>query len=88
MKFDLGQVVVTPGAQEALSNWGENVDALLSRHQTGDWGDVSEEIRKVNEEGVAGQRNLVSIYTTPSGTAITVFTKADRSMTLVHLGPM
>ena len=85
MKFSLGQIVVTPKAEEALHDWGQSAESLLARHQSGDWGDVSDEQRRVNEDGLGKRFNLVSCYHTPSGQSLTVFTKADRSFTLVHI---
>jgi hypothetical protein len=37
-KFDLGQVVITPGAIVVLIFNGINPNELLHRHLTGDWG--------------------------------------------------
>jgi hypothetical protein len=87
MKFPLGQIVVTPKAEEVLQHWGQSADAILARHQSGDWGEVSDEQRRVNEDGLGKRFNLVSCYHTPSGQWLTVFTKADRSLTLVSISP-
>jgi hypothetical protein len=47
--FDLGQVVATPGALAALEKAGQNAMDLLSRHVTGDWGELSEDDCKENQ---------------------------------------
>jgi hypothetical protein len=47
--FDLGQLVATPGALAALEKSGQNPMAFLSRHVTGDWGELSEDDRKENQ---------------------------------------
>jgi hypothetical protein len=47
--FDLGQLVATPGALTALEKAGQNAMELLSRHVTGDWGDIPKEDRKENQ---------------------------------------
>jgi len=38
--FDLGQLVATPGALTALEKTGQNRMEFLSRHVTGDWGEI------------------------------------------------
>jgi hypothetical protein len=46
--FDLGQLVATPGALAALEKSGQSPMDLLSRHVTGDWGEIPEEDRNEN----------------------------------------
>ncbi len=43
--FDLGQIVATPGALEALQDAGQQPHVFLTRHATGDWGDLDDEDR-------------------------------------------
>ncbi len=84
-KFTLGDVVVTNRAAEILAAANLAVDALLQRHQSGDWGDVSDDQRQINDDGVSRSYSLVSSYSTRGGHTVAVFTMADRSRTLVHL---
>ena len=86
-KFDLGRVIITPTASAALQADGKTPADLLSRHQSGDWGDVTEQERSLNERGLAGHFNLQSVYKTIRGDRVAVVTKADRSLTLVHIDP-
>ena len=44
--FPLGQIFLTIGAKEALKESGENAFDFLSRHQTGDYGDLCEEDKR------------------------------------------
>ena len=46
--FDLGQLVATPRALAALEKAGQNAMDFLSRHVTGDWGELREDDRKEN----------------------------------------
>ena len=85
--FELGKLVVTPNAAQVLANSGSSADDVLARHAEGDWGEVSKQEREVNERGLSEQFNLVSNYRMSDGQFITVFTKADRSMTMIHLRP-
>ncbi len=43
--FDLGQLVATPGALAALEKSCQSPMEFLSRHMTGDWGEIPEEDR-------------------------------------------
>ena len=85
--FELGKLVVTPAAAQVLENSGCSAEELLRRHADGDWGEVSEQEREVNERALDEQFNLVSNYRMTDDQFITVFTKADRSMTMIHLRP-
>jgi len=87
MKFSLGQIVITPKATELLRAANQRPEDLLTRHQQGDWGDVSDEDKKLNDEGLARPLNLVSVYKLSTGYSVTVFTKADRSVTMMHVSP-
>ncbi len=83
----LGEVVVTPTVNELLARCGQTIDALLERHRSGDWGDVSDEQRQINEQAADHAYCVVSTYNTGEGASVMVFTKADRSCTMVHLAP-
>ena len=50
--FPLGQIVATPGALEVLTQAGQSPAEFLTRHSKGDWGEVSEEDRLLNDESV------------------------------------
>ncbi len=85
MKFQLGEVVVTPRASQALAASAQTLDELLARHQSGDWGEVTAAERQLNDEGIDQRFNLVSNYRTCRGERLTVVTRADRGSTFVHL---
>ena len=85
MKFDVGEVVVTPAASAALAAHGKRVDDLLARHQAGDWGDVTDQVREVNERALAERFNVQSIYAVANGQRLVVVTNRDRSRTMIHL---
>jgi hypothetical protein len=85
MKFEVGELVITPAASALIDSHGQTLDDLLARHQAGDWGDVSSQLRLVNEQGLAEQFNLQSTYEMPCGQRIAVVTNRDRSITMIHL---
>ena len=84
--FDLGSVVATPDALAALEEANESAMPLLCRHQSGDWGDLCDEDRQLNDEAVKdGSRILSSYALTATGQNVWVITEADRSSTCVLL---
>jgi len=85
MKFEVGDVVITPAAAKALEENGQTLRCLLARHQAGDWGDVSDPLRLINERGLVEQFNLQSRFVVPSGDRLVVVTNRERTVTMVHL---
>lgn len=84
-ELSLGRVVATPGALAVLEKVGVEVAELLSRHQRGDWGDVSPEDFVQNETAMVEAMTILSIYTLPTGERVWVLTAWDRSLTTVLL---
>jgi hypothetical protein len=80
--FNLGIVVATPGARETISL--EQIENLLRRHITGDWGEVDAEDAAQNEFALSRRLRLFSVYTVNSK-RMWVITEADRSVTTVLL---
>jgi hypothetical protein len=84
-KFDLGQLVATPGALAALEESGEEPSTFIARHTSGDWGDLSDDDRQENEFSLAHGFRLLSSYRLRSGVKLWVITEADRSATTLLL---
>jgi AraC-like DNA-binding protein len=83
MKSRLGQTVITPGALETLTH-GDVLSALY-RHASGDWGDLCEEDRRSNEQGLRHGDRLLSAYHSTGGVKFWIITEWDRSVTTVLL---
>jgi len=83
--FDLGQLVATPGALAALEKSGQNPMDFVSRHVTGDWGELSKEDREENRLSLQKGFRLLSSYRTSAGDQLWVITEADRSVTTLVL---
>lgn len=74
--FKLGQIVSTPGAIEL----GVDLLSYLSRHITGDWGDMCDKDKIENNDAVKVGNRVFSSYQTPAG-KLWIITEADRSST-------
>ena len=81
LRFRLGQVVGTPGALRALEEAGQNPAEFLTRHVTGDWGDLCDEDKEENELSVEQGFRILSAYTLKTGVKIWIITESNRSAT-------
>jgi|APLak6261669570_1056073.scaffolds.fasta_scaffold19809_2 hypothetical protein len=86
MLFELGRVVATRDALEALQENNTNITELLIRHVGGDWSNLSDEDRLENERSVKnGWRILSSYQLNNTGCKVWIITEPDRSSTCVLL---
>jgi hypothetical protein len=83
--FDLGQLVATPGALAALEKSGQSPMDFLSRHVTGDWGEIPDEDRKENQFSLEKGFRLLSSYRTTANDVVWVITEGSRSHTTLLL---
>jgi hypothetical protein len=79
-KFPLGQVVITANAQAILNPIA--VQEAVSRHAAGDWGDICDDDRGLNEEALKEGDRLLSVYGS-GDRKFWIITEADRSVTTV-----
>lgn len=85
--FELGAIVSTPGASQALAPW--QIRRYLDRHQMGDWGNVCEDDRALNDLAVKDGSRILSAYPINPDlpckgfgeNCVWVITEADRSVT-------
>jgi len=90
-RFSLGKVVATPGAVEALKAAEQDASHFLELHQSGAWGDLDSDDRRLNDEAIAHegdldqQQRVLSSYKTKLDTKIWVITEWDRSLTAILL---
>ncbi len=92
-KFCSGQVCLTRAVALTMEVNDQAADSdlfsqflahSLSRHLTGDWGDVCHEDKQANETALAhGNLRLFSVYKHPIHPTIWIVTEADRSATTV-----
>ena len=92
--FRLGQILATPGALDTLDRLGvDPLSLVLGRHVIGDWGDLCDEDRELNNHSLANGMRIFSSYkltassgdSTSSETVCWVITEADRASTTILL---
>src|SRR5215211_6768532 len=84
-KFELGALVATPGALELLQTAGKQPLDYIIRHLTGDWGDLDEHDRLVNEQALEHGGRLLSSYIVTGDQRLWLITESDRSATTLLL---
>lgn len=85
-RFELGRVVATPAALDALERAGVLPQRLLWRHAMGDWGDISDDDKVRNERALIEGERILSAYDLPvTGERVWIITEWDRSYTTVLL---
>jgi hypothetical protein len=83
-KFELGQIVATPGALDTFSR--EELAKCLKRHSEGDWGDLDNEDKAANDDSLNPNHpgRLLSSYRLPSG-KLYIITEWNRGVTTLLL---
>ncbi|MFP1908181.1 hypothetical protein [Lonsdalea quercina] len=84
--FSCGNVLLNDD-KNALST--ENLQRLLRRHMSGDWGDIPRKLRLTNHYALEYDNSLLSCYFHPfNGIRMVVInTCADRSETVISVHP-
>lgn len=82
-RFSLGQVFLTPGAIEALSEAGQMPHEFLSRHARLEQGELCDEDHRENLFSVDKPLRIFSAFKTRQGAKLWVITEADRSATTI-----
>jgi len=86
LRVELGRIVATPAALEALERARLGPEQLLTRHVHGDWGDLDKDDRNANDRALLEGTRLLSAYALPvTGQRVWVITEWDRSLTTVLL---
>ena len=81
--FALGQIVITRRAQNVLSS--RDLNEALIRHLEGDWGQVCESDRQLNDSAIQDGGRIMSEYCSGSGVRFWIITEYDRSVTTILL---
>jgi len=84
-RFELGQVVATPGALATMVSHDVMPISLLHRHVQGDWGKLDEHDTQANEHAVVTGLRILSSYPVGKSKNVWIITEADRSSTTILL---
>ena len=76
VKFHPGQIVATPGAIDAIREAGQTPHEFLVRHLSGDWGELDQEDRQLNDAALIDGSRLLSAYTTAKNERLWIITEA------------
>ena len=74
--FQLGRLVATPGALEAMQESGESADTFIQRHVAGDCGELCAEDQQSNEQALIDGSRILSAYRTRLNVKLWVITEA------------
>ena len=89
MLFQLGRCVQTSGIANESGNYPVFALAVLNsldRHKSGDWGDLCDEDKELNNEAINSEGRIVSAYNLPTregNEKVYIITEHDRSVTTV-----
>lgn len=75
-KFNLGQVVATPGVIAAAQESEDILAPYITRHHMGDWGDVDKHDAKANEQALKDGSRIFSVHHLRDKTKIYIITEA------------
>ncbi len=85
-RFSPGQVVMTIGVDELVQQGRLNPTPYLRRHLSGDWGDLSDDDRRLNDAALkSGEDRLFSSYEVTRDLKLWIITEWDRSVTTLLL---
>ena len=80
--FEVGRLLITPNALDQITH--DDILRALSRHVTGDWGDVSEHDGQENNYALGKHLRIFSVYWSEMAEKkFWIITEADRSATTV-----
>jgi hypothetical protein len=74
--FELGRTLATPGALAALEQAGESPELYLSRHHSCDWGELTDEDKRLNDDALKDGSRILSAYRTKIGVRLWIITEA------------
>jgi hypothetical protein len=76
-KFELGQVVATPSALDALEASGQSPSEFLKRHLQREQGDLCAEDHELNGEALQDGSRILSAFKTATGIKLWLITEAE-----------
>ena len=74
--FSIGKLLATPAALEALEEAKVDIIDLVERHIAKDWGDLSEDDWRLNDEALHDGSRILSAYILTTEVKIWIITEA------------
>ena len=90
--FKLGQLVATAGVAEAMEScesFRQFILSCLGRYTKGDWGELEEPDKEMNDEALTDESRILASYKMPAEIPIDyadkvwIITESDRSSTTI-----
>jgi hypothetical protein len=85
VRFQLGRLLITSGASEALDEAGQSPQEFISRHARLEQGELSNEGHSENLFSVDKPLRIFSAFKTAQDVKLWIITEADRSATTILL---
>ena len=86
LAINLGRLLMTGGVNDLVAEdeaFAKFVTSSLTRHQRGDWGNLSDEDKQENELSLKAGYRILSAYESKGLPKIWIITEADRSATTI-----
>jgi hypothetical protein len=83
--FELGIIVATPGALDAIYEAGQDASEFITRHIRLEQGELSEDDHNENLYSVDKHLRLMTAFKTKLDVKVWIVTEADRSVTTILL---
>lgn len=74
--FSVGKLLATPAALEALEEADVDIIDLIERHIAKDWGDLSDDDKRLNDEALHDGSRILSVYILPTDVKVWIITEA------------
>lgn len=84
-KFSLGALIFSAAVDRLVRNDKLDPIPLLRRHLCGDWGDLCDQDKALNDDALQSHYRLFSAYEVAPHYRVWIITEADRSSTTVLL---
>jgi hypothetical protein len=83
--FTAGRIIVTADVHALIRDGRLNPAPYLQRHLSGDWGDLSDDDRRSNNDALENGQQILSSYLIAPSLTLWIITEWDRSVTTLLL---
>lgn len=83
LRFETNLVGITGKAAAAIDQAGQDIEFFLFKHLLGDWGELPDELRRVNDQSLESGDRVCSRFSTLLGTTLFLITDGPRRRTAI-----